>query len=95
MTALERYRRLAYHDGRHQLWIRGAAGEQVVLEEVGVIYVYPDDPSFRAVLDAAGVPEGEGETLAERDFIKVTFDAACDAEEDQMHHDLGLVPWEG
>jgi len=94
LAALERYRRLVYHDGRHQLWIRGAAGEQVVLEEVGVIYVYPDDPSFRSVLVAAGVAEGEGETLAERDYIKVTFDAACDTEEDLLQHELGLVPWD-
>lgn len=94
LGALERYRRLAYHDGRHQLWIRGAAGEQVVMEEVGVIYAYPDDPSFRAVLVEAGVPEGEGETLAERDYVKVTFDAACDLEEDLLHHELGLVPWD-
>lgn len=94
LAAMERYRRLVYHDGRHQLWIRGAAGEQVVLEEVGVIYVYPDDPSFRSVLVAAGVAEGEGETLAERDYIKVTFDAACDTEEDLLHHELGLVPWD-
>ena len=41
------------------------------------------------------LPEGEGETLAERDYIKVTFDAACDQEEDLLHHELGLVPWEG
>jgi hypothetical protein len=94
LAALERYRRLVYHDGRHQLWIRGAAGEQVVLEEVGVIYLYPDDPSFRVLLEAEGVPEGEGETLAERDYIKVTFDAACDTEEDLIQHELGLVPWD-
>ena len=94
LAALSRYRRLVYHDGRHQLWIRGAAGEQVVLEEVGVVFVYPDDPSFRSLLDETGVPEGKGETLAERDYVRVTFDAACDQEEDLLQHELGLVPWD-
>lgn len=95
LSALDRYRRLAYHDGRHQLWIRGSAGEQVVLEEVGVVFVYPDDPSFRVLLQEQGVAEGGGETLASRDYIKVTFDAACDVEEDLFQHELGLVEWDG
>jgi hypothetical protein len=92
-TALQRYRHLVYHDGRHQLWIRGADGEQLVMEEVGVIYVYPDDPSFRAVLEAQGVLQGTGETLDVRDYVRVTFDATCDSEEDELIEELGLVPW--
>jgi hypothetical protein len=70
-------------------------GEQVVLEEIGVIYAYPDDPSFRDALEALGVPEGEGPTLAERDYIKVSFNAAYDAEEEGIIQDLNLVPWAG
>jgi hypothetical protein len=94
LTALERHRHLAYHDGRHQIWVRGAAEEQLVMEEVGILFLYPDDPSFRDVLEGLGVPAGEGPTMAERDYVKVTFDANCDPEEDQLFHDLGLVPWD-
>ena len=95
LNILQRYRGLCYHDGRHQLWVRGLMGEQVVLEEIGVIYAYPDDPSFRDALEALGVPEGEGPTLAERDYIKVSFNAAYDAEEEGIIQDLNLVPWAG
>lgn len=94
LGVLDRYRGLVYHDGRHQLWVRGMLGEQVVLEEIGVIYVYPDDPSFRDALEAQGVPEGDGPTLAERDYIRVSFDAAHDAEEEGLIQDLNLVPWQ-
>lgn len=94
-AALQDHRHLVYHDGRHQLWIRGADGEQLVMEEVGVIYMYPDDPSFRAVLESQGVLEGRGETLDVRDYVRVTFDASCDGEEDALIHDLGLVEWQG
>ena len=38
---------LLWADGRHQLWLRGRFGEQVVLDELGVLYCYPDDPAFR------------------------------------------------
>ena len=95
LDALTRWRDLVYHDGRHQLWIRGAAGEQVVLEEVGVIYVYPDDPSFHDVLEQAGVPKGAGPTLAERDYIRVQFSAANDQAEAELIDRLHLVEWAG
>ena len=41
---------LVWYDGRHQTWVRGVMGEQVVLDELGVLYCYPDDPTFRDAL---------------------------------------------
>jgi hypothetical protein len=95
LQALRDYRRLIYHDGRHQLWVRGNAGEQVVLEEVGMLYVYPDDFQFRDLLEGCGIPEGTGETLATRDYIRVEFLADADAEEAALIRDLHLIEWEG
>lgn len=95
LQAMERYRGLIYQDGRHQLWIRGALGEQVVLEEIGMLYCYPDDPLFRDTLVELGVPEGKGPTMAERDYIRVNFSAAFDAEEEGLFQDLHLVHWDG
>jgi len=95
LDALQRFRRLAYHDGRHQLWIRGSAGEQVVLEEVGQVYVYPDDFSFRDTLLAEGVPEGDGKEMAVQDYVRVTFDAGCDEEEAALIDQLHLIEWAG
>jgi hypothetical protein len=95
LDVLRTYQRLAYHDGRHQIWIRGAKGEQVVLEEVGQMYVYPDDFLFRDTLLGAGVPEGDGEEIGTRDYVRVTFDARCDAEEAGLIQDLHLLPWAG
>ena len=94
-AALDQYRRLVYHDGRHQLWIRGAGPDQVVLEEIGTLYVYPDDPAHRDALESAGVPEGPPSlpTLAERDYIQVNFAAEADAEEAALIRDLGLQRW--
>ena len=33
--------------------------------------------------------------MAERDYVRVNLMAACDAQEDQLFHDLHLVPWAG
>lgn len=95
LDALAEFRQLVYHDGRHQIWVRGNRGEVVVLEEVGQIYVYPDDFLFRDALLALGVPEGDGEELGARDYVRVTFDARCDQLEAQLIHDLNLVEWRG
>ena len=95
LQALDDYRRLIYHDGRHQLWIRGNSGEQIVLEEIGMLYVYPDDFQFRDVLEAQGIAEGAGETLATRDYIRVEFLAEADAEEAALLADLNLIEWAG
>lgn len=95
LGALEAHRSLVYEDGRHQLWIRSQLGEQVVLEEIGMLYVYPDDLLFRDVLGAHGIQEGRGQTLAERDYIRVRFDAANDAAEEALVQGLHLVEWAG
>ena len=95
LAALGELRGLVYHDGRHQLWVRGAGQEQVVLEEIGMIYVYPDDPSFRDVLRSHGLPEGRIPTMAERDYVRVNFLASADAEERALIEGLGMRPWAG
>lgn len=79
---------LVWHDGRHQLWLRGNYGEQVVLDELGVLYCYPDDPSFRDAL--AGLPVSDAVGLDGRDYVKVGFLAEADAEEASLLTDLGL-----
>jgi hypothetical protein len=95
VEALDAAEQLVYQDGRHQIWIQDLQGAQVVLEEIGMLYIYPDDPSFRAALDAAGIGEGVGQSLAERDYICVRFDAACDDQEAALISGLSLVPWDG
>jgi hypothetical protein len=90
-VALEEHRVLCYQDGRHQLWVQGRGEDKVVMEETGVLYVYPDDPSFRDVLEAQGVPEGKVESMADRDFVRVEYLADADAEEVSLRHCLGLV----
>ena len=93
LAALQTYAPLVYHDGRHQLWIKGQGSEQIVLEEIGVLYVYPDDPSFRDALTEAGVPERAVQTLAERDYIKVNFLAEADAAEGAFQQALAMARW--
>ena len=78
-AALEANAALVWHDGRHQLWVRGAFGEQVVLDELGVLYCYPDDPAFREAL--ADVPLSDDVGMDGRDYVKVGFLAEADAEE--------------
>ena len=95
LAALEHYRKLIYHDGRHQFWIRGVDGSQLVLEEIGMLYLYPDDPSFRDALDALSVPAMEAETMAVRDYVQVNFMAECDAEEVGIWQSLSMVEWAG
>ncbi len=95
LQTLADYRELLYHDGRHQIWIRGAKGEQVVMEEVGQLYMYPDDFLFRDTLLSLGIPEGDGEELGARDYVKVTFDARCDQQEANLIHNLHLLEWRG
>lgn len=95
LDALRRYRGLVFHDGRHQLWIRGLNGEQVILDEVGQIFVYPDDFVFRDALAEKAVPEGDGQDIGARDYVRVRFDAAHDDEEEGLIRDLHLIPWQG
>ena len=95
LEALEAASTLLYHDGRGQLWIRGALGEQIVLDEMGLLYAYPDDPLFRDALEACGVPEGAAPTMADRDYVRVQFQASADGEERALIEGLGLSPWAG
>lgn len=93
ISALLQSARLVYGDARHQIWVQGAGEDKVVLEETGVIYVYPDDPSFRDSLEQLGVPEGQSPTMADRDYVRVNFLAEADAEELGLQTALGLIPW--
>lgn len=96
LSAIDEARRLVYQDGRHQLWVRGARGEQLVLDELGLIYAYPDDPSFREVGEAHGLVLDPGAvTMAERDYVRVQFLAEADGEEDRLRFRLGLQAWAG
>lgn len=96
LATLRELEALIYRDGRHQLWLRGAAGEQIVLEELGVIYAYPDDPSFRDVCSRHGLVEDpQAQTMADRDFVRVSFLPEADAEEAKLVWTLGLREWAG
>ena len=86
---------LLYHDARHQLWIRGGSEEQVVLDELGMLYVYPDDFLFRDVLKGLGWMEGAHESMASRDYVKVFFAQEADAQEATLLQSLGMIRWEG
>ena len=95
LAALAETRLLIYHDGRHQLWVRGALREQVVLEEIGLMFCYPDDPSFHDVLQKHGLVEARIPTMAERDYVRVAFNSDADADEVGLIAGLGLRPYGG
>jgi hypothetical protein len=65
------------------------------MEEIGMLYLYPDDPSFRDLLESHGISEGEGETMATRDYVKVNFLTECDVEEIGLWQSLSMVEWAG
>ena len=89
--ALDQFSPLIYNDGRHQLWVQGRGEDKIILEETGVIFVYPDDPSFRDVLAAHGLPEIASETMEDRDYVRVNFLAEGDAMEGQFRSAIGAV----
>ncbi|MDP2306181.1 MAG: hypothetical protein Q8P18_09135 [Pseudomonadota bacterium] len=93
LAALEARPGLVWHDGRHQLWMRGVYGDQVVLDELGVLYCYPDDPAFRAALE--GVPESKEVGMDGRDYVRVSFLSEADAEEASLFAALSLQAWKG
>ena len=78
-AAIDAVSALIFGDARAELWIRGDLGEQLVLDQDGLLYGYPDDPSWRDALAAAGVPESEAQTLAERDYVKHWYHPEHDA----------------
>ena len=89
--ALDAFSPLIYNDGRHQLWVQGRGEDKVILEETGLVFVYPDDPSFRDVLSAKHLPETQAETMDDRDYVRVNFLAAGDAMEGQFRSAIGAV----
>jgi len=95
LEVLQRYAPLIYHDGRNQIWVRGMCEGQVVLEEIGTLYVYPDDLLYRDCLDAIGVEERVHVSMADRDYVKVNFASEADELERKLIHELGLIPWKG
>lgn len=84
---------LHYADARAEVWVRGALGDQVVLDQDGTLYAYPDDPLFRDVLTDVGLTEAEDTfvTLEQRDYVRHWFRAAADAEERTFMEALGLA----
>jgi hypothetical protein len=89
-SVLARCRNLLTMDGRGQLWLRGGFKDQVVLDELGVVYCYPDDPAFRDALEAIGLREQPHTNMEDRDYVKVNFSALADAEEQLLIRELGL-----
>ncbi len=90
LAALRAAPQLVYGDGRHQLWVRGQRGDQVVLDELGVLYTYPDDPAFRDALDGLDLPLGAVIGLDGRDYVRVQFLAEADAQEVGLIAGLGM-----
>lgn len=91
-AALRRAGDLIWHDARCEVWVRGLMGEQVILDQDGLLYAYPDDPSFRGVLDQLGVPEQHVEVMLDRDYVKHHYHATCDPLEQALLRELYLVP---
>ncbi|MGC6491936.1 MAG: hypothetical protein ACON5B_03775 [Myxococcota bacterium] len=91
VEAVRAHTALLHHDARCELWIRGAMGEQLVLDKDGVLYCYPDDPSWEDVLLGHGVPSGLEETIMDRDYARHWFHAENDAVEQSLIRTLRLV----
>lgn len=89
--ALEEAGDLVWGDARCQVWVRGARHDQVVLDEDGILFAYPDDPAFRDALTALDLPEGELDTMRDRDYVKHCFRSDCDEVERQLVAQLGLT----
>ena len=95
VQSLEFCKDLFYHDGRNEVWLLGIDGAQLILDEIGMIYLYPDDFIFRDALTNLGWVEAEHQTMAERDYVLVNFSAEADAQEQSLIQSLGMVRWEG
>lgn len=91
LDALEGAETLLYDDARAEIWVRGRHGDQVILDTDALVYAYPDDPAFRDVLTAAGVPVKRVTTMSERDYVKHWFRAQADAQEDALLGALGAA----
>ena len=86
---------LLYRDARAQVWVRGALGEQIILDELGLLYAYPDDPSFVEILEGCQVPQQTVPTLADRDYVRVAFCSEADSQEQALLQALNLSPYGG
>jgi hypothetical protein len=91
IEALQDAALLVYCDARCEVWLRGALGEQIILDHDGLVFCYPDDPSFRDVLTSAGVPDEDVVTMADRDYVKHWFRAEADELELQLIQRLRLT----
>jgi hypothetical protein len=83
---------LVYGDARGELWLKGGLGEQLVLDQDGLLFCYPDDPAFRDALAECGVPADDVETIADRDYVKHWFHGENDPLEDHLISALRLTP---
>ena len=95
MQAIDAFGPLLYHDGRCQFWILGALNEQLVIDEIGMMYLYPDDPSFQHILNQLGWHNMPHQSMASRDYVRVNFLSEADALEASLIQSLGLVEWDG
>jgi len=93
LAALEARALLVWEDGRHQLWLRGTLGEQVILDELGLLHCSPDDPSFRDALASLGIPEGKPEMMDKRDYVRVAFCSEADEQEESLFAELKMLKW--
>lgn len=91
IDALTRFASLVYHDARCELWVRGAMGEQVVLDADGVLFCAPDDPVFEDVLRANGLSDDLGQTILDRDYARHSFHSELDPLEGELIAALRLV----
>jgi hypothetical protein len=91
IAAMNECANLVYHDARCEIWVRGRRNEQVILDADGILYCYPDDPTFTDVALLHGLPEGAVQTLLERDYVKHWYHAENDLEERAFIDGLGLT----
>jgi hypothetical protein len=91
IAATRAARQLLFHDARGELWLRDRNGAEALLDADGLLFLYPDDPSFRDALTAAGLPMSDTQTVDRRDYVRHNFLASADAEEDALVAALGLV----
>ena len=91
VAALRESKGVIYHDGRSEIWVRGAMQAQIILDEDGVLYTYPDDPGFREVLVRHGLTEAPVRTLADVDYPKRWFHGVHDAAEERLIDNLNLT----
>ena len=92
--ALSMFEKLLYQDGRNQLWLLGLNGEQLILDELGMVYVYPDDFAFRDALENLGWVEANHQSMADRDYVRVNFAAEADEQEESLIQSLGMIRWD-